>query len=67
MLNCMGYDTGLDLDGLLDAAAVLEALVQHPLPAAVSRAGPRLTRHAPPPDFDAIAARARARDDVRSD
>jgi hydroxymethylglutaryl-CoA lyase len=61
MLQCMGYDTGMDLDGLVDAAAVLQALVQHELPAQVSRAGHRLARHAPPADFDDIVARAHAR------
>jgi hydroxymethylglutaryl-CoA lyase len=62
MLQCMGYDTGMDLDGLVGAAAQLEALVQHALPAQVSRAGDRLTRHAPPADFADIVERAKARD-----
>jgi hydroxymethylglutaryl-CoA lyase len=35
--------------------------VQHDLPSQVSRAGHRLTRHAPPADFNDIAARAHAR------
>jgi hydroxymethylglutaryl-CoA lyase len=61
MLQCMGYETGMDLEGLIGAAAQLEALVQHELPSQVSRAGHRLTRHAPPPDFDEIVARAIAR------
>lgn len=61
MLQCMGYDTGMNLDGLIDAASALETLVQHDLPSQVSRAGHRLTRHAPPADFDDIAARAHAR------
>ncbi|MFS2162372.1 hydroxymethylglutaryl-CoA lyase [Variovorax sp. Varisp62] len=62
MLQCMGYDTGMDLAGLVAAAAELEALVQHELPAQVSRAGHRLTRHAPPPDFNDIVTRARERE-----
>ena len=62
MLQCMGYDTGMDLDGLIGAAAQLEELVQHELPAQVSRAGHRLTRHAPPADFSEIVERAKARD-----
>lgn len=41
MLQCMGYDTGMDLDGLIAAAAELEALVQHGLSGQVSRAGHR--------------------------
>ncbi len=61
MLDCMGYDTGIDVQSLIDAAGVLEALVQHPLPAQVSRAGVRLKRHLPPLDFDHIAARAHQR------
>jgi len=62
MLQCMGYDTGMDLDGLIGAAVQLESLVQHELPAQVSRAGHRLTRHAPPADFGEIVERAKARD-----
>ncbi|WP_418116869.1 hydroxymethylglutaryl-CoA lyase [Variovorax sp. 350MFTsu5.1] len=61
MLQCMGYDTGMHLEGLIATAAELEALVRHELPAQVSRAGHRLTRHAPPPDFDDIVIRARER------
>lgn len=61
MLQCMGYDTGMDLDGLVGAAAELESLVQHELSSQVSRAGHRLTRHAPPADFNAIVERAKAR------
>ncbi|QOF80999.1 hydroxymethylglutaryl-CoA lyase [Variovorax sp. 38R] len=61
MLQCMGYDTGMDLDGLIGAAAELESLVQHELPSQVSRAGHRLTRHAPPADFNEIVERAQAR------
>ena len=61
MLQCMGYETGMDLGGLIAASAELAVLVQHELPSQVSRAGHRLTRHAPPPDFNDIAARADAR------
>jgi hydroxymethylglutaryl-CoA lyase len=62
MLQCMGYDTGMDLNGLIAAAGILETLVQHPLPGQVSRAGPRLKKHAPPADLDAIRASAMARE-----
>ena len=62
MLDCMGYDTGLDVQGLIEAAGELEGLVQHPLPAQVSRAGARLKRHLPPLDFEQIVERAHARD-----
>ncbi|NVM90939.1 hydroxymethylglutaryl-CoA lyase [Variovorax sp. SG517] len=61
MLQCMGYDTGMDLAGLIGTAVALEALLQHDLPAQVSRAGHRLKRHAPPLDFNDIVARARER------
>ncbi|SES72627.1 hydroxymethylglutaryl-CoA lyase [Variovorax sp. OV084] len=61
MLQCMGHDTGMDLGGLIAAAAELESLVQHELSSQVSRAGHRLTRHAPPADFNDIVARAKER------
>lgn len=61
MLHCSGYQTGIDLDGLIAAAARLKDLVAHDLPAQVSTAGPRLRRYPVPDDFDAIAARAQAR------
>ncbi|QNK66425.1 hydroxymethylglutaryl-CoA lyase [Variovorax sp. PAMC26660] len=66
MLQCMGYDTGMDLDGLIAAAAELESLVQHELSSQVSRSGHRLTRHAPPQDFNDIVARAHAREHKES-
>jgi hydroxymethylglutaryl-CoA lyase len=62
MLDCLGYATRMNLPGLLEAASVLESLIGHPLPAQVSRAGPRLKQHAPPADFEAIKARALARE-----
>lgn len=62
MLDCMGYQSGIALDGLIRAAGQLERLVGHALPAQLSRAGPRLKRHAPPPDFEPIRGRALARE-----
>ena len=62
MLECMGYRTGIDLEGVIQAADHLRRLVGHELPAQVSRAGPRLRRHPPPADFDVIRERALARD-----
>jgi hydroxymethylglutaryl-CoA lyase len=62
MLQCMGYDTGVDVPGLIGAAHELERLVGHELPAQVSRSGERLKRHAPPAGFEEIQARALARD-----
>ena len=61
MFDCMGYDTGMNLPGLLDAAAPMRGLLGHSLPAQVSQAGPRLTRHAPPTNFWEIRQRALAR------
>lgn len=62
MLQWMGYDTGVDLPGLIAAAHELERLLGHALPAQVSRAGDRLTHHAAPPGFNEIRERALARD-----
>lgn len=41
MLHDMGIDTGIDLDALLEAAALAEQLVGRELPSGVLRAGPR--------------------------
>ncbi len=60
--DCMGYDCGIDVDALIGAAGQLAGLVEHDLPAQVSRAGVRLTQHEPPADFAAIRERAIARD-----
>jgi hydroxymethylglutaryl-CoA lyase len=39
MLECMGYDTGVDLDRLLDASRRLREVVGHELPGQVVKAG----------------------------
>jgi len=57
-----GHATGLDLDALLAAARTLPALIGHDVPSQLVKAGPRERRHLPPRDFDAIRARALARD-----
>jgi len=62
MLQCMGYNTGVSVPGLIEAAHLLAELVGHELPAQVSRAGERLTRHSPPAGFNEIRERALARD-----
>jgi hydroxymethylglutaryl-CoA lyase len=62
MLHCAGYETSMDLDGLIAAAVPLRAMVGHDLPAQVSTAGPRLRRYPVPADFAEIAARAGSRD-----
>ncbi|MEE6258540.1 hydroxymethylglutaryl-CoA lyase [Plantactinospora sonchi] len=41
MLHDMGVDTGIDLDALLEAAALAEEIVGRRLPSGVLRAGPR--------------------------
>ncbi|SEN31605.1 hydroxymethylglutaryl-CoA lyase [Halomonas caseinilytica] len=42
LLDEMGIETGLDLEGMIEAAGVASRLMGRPLPAQVSRAGPRL-------------------------
>jgi hydroxymethylglutaryl-CoA lyase len=61
-LSLMGYDTGVELDALLDAAKQLQALIGHDVPSQIVKAGRRLDLHRPPKDFDAIRERALARD-----
>jgi hydroxymethylglutaryl-CoA lyase len=58
MLACEGHETGVDLNGLILAAAELERLVGHALTSQVVRSGPRLKLHSPPAGFDEIRARA---------
>ncbi|BCJ43653.1 hydroxymethylglutaryl-CoA lyase [Actinoplanes ianthinogenes] len=41
MLHDMGFDTGIDLDRLIEAAELAERLVSRSLPSGVLRAGPR--------------------------
>jgi hydroxymethylglutaryl-CoA lyase len=60
-LALMGYDTGVDLEQLLDAARRLPALVGHAVPSQIVAAGRRLDLHPRPADFDAIRERALAR------
>jgi hydroxymethylglutaryl-CoA lyase len=47
LLDDLGCTTGIDVNRLLEAAALVEQLVGHPLPSRVAKAGPR-TRLAPP-------------------
>ncbi|MFP4137215.1 MAG: hydroxymethylglutaryl-CoA lyase [Halomonas sp.] len=42
LLEEMGFATGLELEGLIDAARLASGLMGRPLPAQVSRSGPRL-------------------------
>ena len=50
MLECMGYDTGVDLDRLLAASRRLREIVGHDLPGQVVKAGKSSDRHPVPAD-----------------
>ena len=43
LLDELGVPTGADLARLLEVCRLAEAMVGHPLPSAVARAGPRLS------------------------
>ncbi len=60
-LELMGYDTGVDVAKLVDAAKRLPALIGHDIPSQIVKAGRRMDLHARPADFDAIRERALAR------
>ncbi|WP_341520176.1 hydroxymethylglutaryl-CoA lyase [Pseudomonas sp. G.S.17] len=45
MLQLMGYDTGLDLDRVLAASALLPGLIGHETPSQILKAGRRLDLH----------------------
>jgi len=60
-LALMGYDTGVDLPALMAAAARLPALIGHPVPGQIVKAGRRLDLHPLPADFEATRARALGR------
>lgn len=48
MLELEGFDTGIDLQKLLQVSAMLPALVQHDVPSQILKAGHRLTMHPAP-------------------
>ena len=60
-LELMGYDTGVDLPVLLQAASRLPGLIGHDIPSQIVKAGRRLDLHPLPDDFAQIRARALAR------
>lgn len=62
MLQSMGYDSGVELNRLLDCARQIPYLVGHEVPGQVLKAGPWDTRHNAPTDFEETLARASARD-----
>lgn len=47
LLQESGYETGVDLDRLIDAAALTQDVIGRALPGQVLKAGPRLKRHDP--------------------
>jgi len=61
-LALMGYDTGVDLPALIEASRRLPGLIGHDTPSQITKAGRRLDLHPVPADFNAIRARALARD-----
>ncbi len=54
MLQCMGYDTGVDLDLLLAASRRLGEIVGHELPGQVVKAGKVTDLHAPPVELETV-------------
>jgi hydroxymethylglutaryl-CoA lyase len=44
VLDDLGFETGLDIDGLIAAAILLEQLVEHRVPSRVAHVGSRLSR-----------------------
>ncbi len=60
-LGLMGFDTGIDLARLVEAAARLPALIGHDVPSQIVKAGARLDLHPLPANFEEIRERALAR------
>jgi hydroxymethylglutaryl-CoA lyase len=60
-LELMGYDTGVDLAGLLRASARLPGLIGHDIPSQLVKAGRRLDLHLLPAEAEALRARAQIR------
>jgi hydroxymethylglutaryl-CoA lyase len=54
LLHESGYETGIDLEKLIDVARHVERILGRTLPGQVMKAGPRLTRHG----MDAVATAA---------
>ena len=64
-LELMGYDTGVDLAGVIAASQRLPGLIGHDIPSQLVKAGQRLDLHPLPADFDEIRARAALRPPAR--
>ncbi len=60
-LELMGYDTGVDLEKLIEASKRLPSLIGHDTPSQITKAGRRLDLHPVPADFGAIRERALAK------
>lgn len=60
-LECMGYETGVDLVRLMTVARRLPPLIGHDVPSQILKAGRRLDLHRPPADFEEIRRRAKER------
>ncbi|BBB62406.1 hypothetical protein UNDKW_4133 [Undibacterium sp. KW1] len=48
LFELQGYDTGVDLNGILHASALLPGLIGHDVPSQLLKAGPRLKLHPMP-------------------
>lgn len=60
-LELSGWDTGIDLERLLDTSRRLPGLIGHDIPSQLVKAGRRLDLHPVPADFEATRLRAQAR------
>ena len=61
MLELMGFETGVKLDGLIAASRTLPDLIGHDVSGQVVKAGKVDDLHPRPEWFDEVAARAHAR------
>ena len=60
-LALMGYDTGIDLRGLIAARGACRRLIGHDIPSQIVKAGQRLDLHPPPASLRTTRERAAAR------
>lgn len=59
MFQAMGYETGIDLDALLELARRMPAIVGHPVPGQVMKAGPSTRRYPIPEGLGSSQAQQR--------
>ncbi|NKB64014.1 MAG: hydroxymethylglutaryl-CoA lyase [Gammaproteobacteria bacterium] len=62
LLNCMGYDTGLKVDDLVQISRWLSPLLEYGVQSHITKAGPRWKSHPVPDDFEEIRSRAMGRE-----